>query len=42
MGSTVVEFMAAEAEEDKLAIVNRKVESTISKLSTKHIGFNFC
>ncbi|EMR89058.1 putative dna repair transcription protein [Botrytis cinerea BcDW1] len=27
MGSTVVEFMAAEAEEDKLAIVNRKVEN---------------
>ncbi|KAF7859716.1 hypothetical protein EAF04_008795 [Stromatinia cepivora] len=27
MGSTVAEFMAAEAEKDKLAIVNRKVQS---------------
>lgn len=28
MGSNVAEFMAAEAEKDKLAIVNQKVEST--------------
>lgn len=42
MASSVTEFMAAVTEEDKLAIVNQKVESRILMASKDANNLDFC